>query len=218
MRISVLPALAVLSALAASANAGPIDWNLQATVTRTNLPALDIAVGDLFSVDMTLNSETPAIPTFFADGYNFLNVFDAFTLNVNGHSLVLGPKLADPADQRNSNFLGTLNFADFQVLQFVALMYDGDTPYYAEVNFEFTDTNAFPIGSLPAAPPSLASARLADFSLFSPDGGGYISIAGSNVDSFTTRSVPEPSTAFLMLGALGVLAFGRRRFQGVATR
>jgi len=220
MRISVLPALAALGCLAAAAHADPINWNLQATVARVNLPALDIEVGDLLSLDMTLDSDSPAIPEFFADGYHYLNLFDAFTLNVNGHALILGPKLSDPAEQVDTNSLGTLNFPDYQVLQFRGLMYEGDTPYFAEASFEFTDTNAFPIGSLPAAPPSLASARLANLSLYSPvpNNGGLLFIAGGDVDSFTVRSVPEPSSAVLMAGALAILALGRRRLPGYATR
>ena len=213
MRSSVFAVFAMLVSLTPAAHAIPVTWDMEATVTRTNLPALGIATGDEFSISMTLDSETPAVPTFFADGYAYFNVFDAFTLSVNGHTLTLGPELGVPFPARDTNWLGTSNFPDVQHLQWTALMYEGDTPYYAETRFEFTDTNAFPIGSLPMTPPSLASARLAEISLYSPvpNNGGYLFIAGANIDSLTAQSVPEPSSGLLLLGSLGLMALWRRR-------
>jgi hypothetical protein len=212
MRSFVFALYAALVALAPAAKAIPISWDMQATVTRTNLPALDIQTGDEFVVNMTLDSETPAVPTFFANGYGYFNVFDQFTVSINGHTLTLGPELSAPFPARDTNWLGTSNFPDFQSLQFATLMYEGDTAYYAETWFEFTDTNAFPIGSLPLTPPSLASARLAEFRLFSPAaGGGYTSIATANIGSLTERSVPEPSTGLLMLAGVGLMSLWRRR-------
>jgi hypothetical protein len=215
MRTSVIAGLtAATCLLIAPAQAVPIPWNLQSTVTRTNFPALGpIVVGDTLSVSMLVESDTPGNPIFWMNGYSFLNAIDSFDLTVNGHTLSLGPQSDDPLVARDTNNLGTLNFEDYQLLSWVVRLYDGDKPYVVETRFEFTDLNAFPIGSLPLSAPSLASARLTDFSLYSPvESGGMLFVAGGGVDSLTSpRSVPEPSTFALMLGAIGGLAFARRR-------
>ena len=91
-------------------------------------------------------------------------------------------------------------------------MFEGDTPYFAETRFEFTDLDAFPIGCLPLTPPSLASARLAEISLYSPVPDGLLFIARADIDSLSSaRSVPEPASGLLMLGGLGLMALARRR-------
>jgi len=215
MRCSGLAGLAALTLLiVAPAHAIPVTWNLEATFTRTNLPALGpIVVGDTMTASMVLDTDTPGIATGFANGYSYYNLFDAFTVSVNGHTLNLGPQLDAPIPARDTNSLGTLNFPDAQVMQWTTLLYDGDTQYYAETWFEFSDVNAFPIGSLPLTPPSLASATLAEFRLYSPvpNNGGNIFIGGANIGSLTSASVPEPSTLALTLTAAGMLAFARRR-------
>lgn len=214
MRFSHLAGLAALTILAAQAQAIPVSWNLEATFTRTNLPALGpIVVGDTITASIVLDTDTPGVATGFANGYSYYNPFDAFTVSVNGHTLNLGPKLDAPIPARDTNSVGTLNFPDVQLLQWTTLLYEGDTPYYAETWFEFSDVNAFPIGRLPLAPPSLASATLAEFRLYSPvpNNGGYIFIGGANIGSLTSASVPEPSTLALALTAAGMLGFARRR-------
>ena len=215
MRCSELAGLAALTLLTvAPAHAIPVTWNLEATFTRTNLPALGpIVVGDTMTASMVLDTDTPGVATGFANGYSYYNLFDAFTVSVNGHTLNLGPQLDAPIQARDTNSLGTLNFPDAQVMQWTTLLYDGDTQYYAETWFEFSDVNAFPIGSLPLTPPSLASATLAEFRLYSPvpNNGGNIFIGGANIGSLTSASVPEPSTLALTLTAAGMLAFARRR-------
>lgn len=214
MRTSVLAGLGAVALLAvAPVQAVPVSWNFDATFTRTNLNALGpIEVGDTLTASMVLETDTPAVPTGFASGFGYFNVFDSFTLSVNGHTLSLGPQL-DAA--RDSNWLGTSNFADYQALQWVNLLYDGDTAYVAEARFEFTDLDAFPIGSLPLTPPSLASARIAEISLYSPvsDNGGLIFIGSAAIGSLNATSVPEPSTLGLLLVATGMLVFARRRPQ-----
>jgi len=215
MRFSELAGLAALTLLAvAPAHAIPVTWNLEATFTSTNLPALGpIVVGDTMTASIVLDTDTPGVATGFANGYSYYNLFDAFTVSVNGHTLNIGPQLEAPIPARDTNSLGTLNFPDVQLMQWTTLLYDGDTPYYAETRFEFTDLNAFPIGSLPLTPPSLASARLAEFNLYSPvpNNGGYIRIGSANIGSLTSASVPEPSTLALALTAAGMLGFARRR-------
>ena len=221
MRSYLFVLLAVVG-VTAPAHAIPIAWDMQVTVSRTNLPALDIAVGSEFSISMTLDSETPAIPTFFSNGYVYRNVFDAFTLSVNGHTLTLGPQSADPEVIPSTNSLGTVDWPDYRQVQWNTLLYEGDTPYYTETRFEFTDLDAFPAGSLPLTPPSLASARLnpfvMQFALYSPvpNNGGYLFIGGGQVDSLTAHSVPEPASGLLMLGGLGLMALARRRRTGRA--
>jgi hypothetical protein len=212
MRTRVLAGLGALALLAvAPVQAVPVTWNLDATFTRTNLHALGpIEVGDTLSASMVLDTDTPAVATGFANGFGYFNVFDSFALSVNGHTLNLGPQL-DAA--RDSNWLGTSNFADHQALQWVNLLFDGDTAYVAEARFEFTDLDAFPVGSLPLTPPSLASARIAEISLYSPvpGNGGLIFIGSAAIGSLNASSVPEPSTLGLLLAATGMLAFARRR-------
>ncbi len=212
MRTCVLAGLSAVAVLAFSpVQAVPVSWNFDATFTRTNLPALGpILVGDTLSASMVFDTDTPAVATGFANGYGYFNVFDSFSLSVNGRTLNLGPQL-DPA--RDSNWLGTANFTDYQALQWLTLLYDGDTAYVAETRFEFTDVNAFPIGSLPMTPPSLASARIAEISLYSPvaDNGGLIFIGSAAIGSLDATSVPEPSTLGLLLAATGMLVFVRRR-------
>jgi hypothetical protein len=211
MRPYVLAFLAVVS-LAPAAHAIPIMWDMQATVIRTHLPALDIESGDALSVRMTLDSETPAVSLGFNSAYAYFNVFDEFTLSVNGHTLTIGPQSDVPGVARNTNWLGTENPPGQQRMQWSTLMYDGDTPYYAETWFEFNDPNALPIGSLPMIPPSLASAWLAEFRLYSPvPDGSLIFLAAAEIDSLTARSVPEPSSGLLLLGGLGLMAMWRRR-------
>jgi hypothetical protein len=214
MRLS-LAALAVSMTLASTAQAIPITWNLDATVTATNLPALGpIALGDVISASMTLETDTPVVHIPFASGTGYFNVFDAFTLTVAGRTLTLGPDSADMGFAREANWLGTSNFADFQSLQMAALLSDGTDVFQAYLSFEFTDLAAFPIGTLPSSPPSLASARLRELWLYSPIDGdprnGAISIAGSEITSFTSRSVPEPSTLTLLLAGLALVWVARR--------
>jgi hypothetical protein len=187
---------------------------MEATFTRTNLPALGpIVAGDTMTASIVLDTDTPAVPVGVANQFAYFNLFDSFTVSVNGHTLNLGPQLDAPIPARDTNWLGTANFPDVQVMQWATLFYEGDTPYYAETWFEFSDVNAFPIGSLPLTPPSLASATLAEFRLYSPvpNNGGYIFIGAANIGSLTAASVPEPSSLALALTAAGMLGFARRR-------
>lgn len=222
MRSSELACVAALALLViAPAHAVPVTWNLEATFTRTNLPALGpIVAGDTMTASIGFDTDAPGVATGYADGYAYWNLFDSFTVNVNGHTLTLGPKLGGgPYPGSGTNSLGTANFPDHQVMQWTTLFYEGDTPYYAETWFEFSDVNAFPIGSLPLTPPSLASATLAEFRLYSPvpDNGGYIFIGSADIGSLTAASVPEPSSLALALTAAGMLGFARRRRREPAT-
>jgi hypothetical protein len=215
MRSSELAGFAALALLViAPAHAVPVTWNMEGTFTQTNLPALGpIVAGDTMSASISFDTDSPGVSVGYADGYVFWNVFDAFTVNVNGHTLTLGPELGGPNPGSGTNSLATANFPDYQVMQWTTLFYEGDTPYYAETWFEFSDVNAFPIGSLPLTPPSLASATLAEFRLYSPvpDNGGYLFIGSANIGSLTSASVPEPSTLALALTAAGMLVIARRR-------
>jgi hypothetical protein len=214
MRTSILAGLATATFLViAPAHAVPVRWDLQSTVTRTN----DFTLMDqAMSVSMVVETSTPGNPIFFANGYSFLNAFQSFDLTIGDRTLNLGPLSDDPLVARDTNNLGTLNFDDHQVLGWTVRLFDGATPYVVETRFEFTDLNAFPIGSLPLAPPSLESARLTDISLYlSVETGGMLFIASGPVESFTAvRGVPEPSTFAMLLGALGGMAFVRRRRAG----
>ncbi|MBC8028411.1 MAG: PEP-CTERM sorting domain-containing protein [Steroidobacteraceae bacterium] len=217
---SSIAAIAVSVFFAASANAVPVTWDLNAVVARTNLPALgDIAVGDAFSASMVVETDTPVVHIPFASSTGYFNVFDSFSLTIAGRTLTLGPDSADMGFAREANWLGTANFEDFQVLQMAALLFDGTDAYQAYLSFEFTDLAAFPIGTLPASPPSLSSARLRDFSIYSPVNGdprnGALFVAGGDITSFTSRSVPEPSTLTLLLGGLALVWVARRQ-QGLA--
>lgn len=215
MRIASLAAVIVVSAIAAPVSAVPITWNLDATIARTNYQPLGpMAIGDSITATMVVETDTPGTPTFFANGYAYFNVFDSFSLAVNGRTLTLGPDSSDIGWTREANWMGTSNFDTVQILQMAAMLYDGEDAYQAYLWFEFADTAAFPIGSLPLEPPSLASATLRDIDLYSPVNGdprnGAIFIAGAHIDTLTA-SVPEPST--LSLFALGMLGLGfvRRR-------
>jgi len=206
---------AVILSAVAPAHAVPVTWNLEATFTQTNFPALGpIAVGDTMTASIGFDTDAPGLATGYADGYAYWNLFDAFTVNVNGHTLTLGPKVdGDPYPGAGTNSMGTENFSDHQRMQWTTQFYEGDTPYYAETWFEFSDANALPIGSLPATPPSLASATLKEFRLYSPvpDNGGFIFIGSADIGSLTSTSVPEPSNLALALTAAGMLGFARRR-------
>jgi hypothetical protein len=211
-------ALALL--IIAPAHAVPVTWNMEATFTSTNLPALGpIVAGDTMTASIGFDTDAPGVATGYADGYAYWNLFDTFTVNVNGHALTLGPKLQGPNPGSGTNSLGTANFPDSQVMQWTTLFYEGETPYYAETWFEFSDVNAFPIGSLPLTPPSLASATLAEFRLYSPvpDNGGYIFIGNANITSLIATNVPEPSTLALAFAAFGMLGVARRRRREPAT-
>jgi hypothetical protein len=215
MRLSTA-VVATLVSFAGSAHAVPVTWDLEAVVQRTNLPALgEIAIGDVISASMTLETDTAAVLIPFASGAGYYNVFDAFTLTVAGRTLTLEPDSADMSFVREANWLGTSNFEDFQSLQLAALLSDGADVYQAYLSFEFTDLAAFPIGTLPSSPPSLSSARLRELWLYSPIDGdprqGAISIAGSEITSFTSRSVPEPSTLTLLLAGLALVWVSRRQ-------
>jgi PEP-CTERM motif len=213
MRLARFAAIAAFALVSVPVFAVPVSWNLESSVYRTNLPAFGIEVGDVLSVNMVVDTETPGVPTGFQNGYGYFNPFDEFTLSVNGFSLLLGPQLpANTVASRDSNWIGTANFPDYQRLDLLALMYESGIPYVVEARFEFTDTTAFPLDYLPVEPPSLASMRLSEFNLYQRvDDGGLIFIAGSEVTSFTVASVPEPGTLALALGAAGLMLLGRRR-------
>ena len=211
MRLAKFAAVAALTVVSVPAFAIPVSWNLESTVTRTNLPAFDIAVGDTLSVSMVVDTDTPAVSTGFQNGYAYFNPFDQFTLTVNGYSLLLGPDMPAPLPARDTNWIGTANLPDYQRLDFLALMYESGVPYVVEARFDFADTNAFPLGSLPTEPPSLASLRLTEFNLYQQVPTGLLFIAGSGVTSFTAASVPEPGTLALALGAAGLMLLGGRR-------
>ena len=220
MRLPIA-ALAASLFVSASAHAVPITWDLSAVVTRTNLPALGpIAVGDAFSASMVLETDTPLFnPT--ANQTAYFNVFDSFSLTIGGRTLVLGPDGTETGFIREANWLGTINQIDYQSLQMAALLFDGADAYQAYLWFDFTDLAAFPVDGLPSSPPSLASATLRDISLYSPVGGdprnGAIFVAGGDVTSFTSRSVPEPSTLTLLLGGLALVWVARRRTRNLET-
>ena len=212
MRIGTLAGLAATASLVmASANAAPVTWNVNATVSHTNLPAIGpISVGDAFSAALTFDTDQAGTPLGFWDAYAYYNVFDSFSLNIGGKTLVLGPDSADLGWAREANWLGnqTNNGVGPQTLQMAAIVYDGADPYQAYLWFDFADTSTFPLGTLPESPPSLASATFRDFSIYSPVNGdprnGAIFVAGGNVDSITAVSVPEPSTISLLLLALAL--------------
>lgn len=212
MTLARFAAAAAFAIVSAPALAIPVSWNLESTVYRTNLPAFGIEVGDTLSVSMVVDTETLAVSTGFMNGYGFFNPFDEFTLTVNGFSLLLGPHQPDnTVAARDSNWIGTANFPDYQRLDFLALMYESGVPYVVEARFDFAATDAFPVGSLPTEPPSLDSLLLTEFNLYQQVPTGLIFIAGAEVTSFTAASVPEPGTLALTLGAAGLMLLGRRR-------
>lgn len=210
MRIATVAAFAATACLAVSAaHAAPVTWNVDATVSRTNLPAIGpIAVGDSFSASLTFDGDQVGTPLGFWDAYSYLNVFDSFTVNIGGKTLTLGADSLDPGYAREANWLGhqTTNGVGPQTLQMAAIVYDGADPYQAYLWFDFADTSTFPLGTLPETPPSLASATFRDFSIYSPVNGdprnGAIFVAGGDVDSISAVSVPEPSTTWTLLLAL----------------
>lgn len=208
-------ALAASLCLATTAHAVPVTWDVQATITRTNLPALGfLSPGDAVSASMTLETDTPVVyPTSTGTGY--YNVFDAFSLTVGGQTLTLLPDSSDPGFVREANWLGSLDLGDIELLQMAAMLSDGAEVYQVYFWFEFTDVQAFPFGTLPLSPPSLASAQLRELWLSSPVNGdprnGAISIFASEITSFTSRSVPEPSTLTLALAGLALVWVARRR-------
>jgi hypothetical protein len=218
MRIATLAVLAAAALGVASANAAPVTWDLDATVSHTNLGAIGpIAVGDAFSASLTFDPNQLGTSLGVWDSYEYLNVFDAFSLNIGGKTLNLGPDSADPGWAREANRLGnaTVPGTGVQTVQISAIVYDGMDPYLAYLWFDFTDLNAFPLGTLPQSPPSLASATFRDFSVYSPVNGdprnGAIFIAGGDVQSLRTTSVPEPSTLALLIGVLALLPLIVRR-------
>jgi hypothetical protein len=206
-----------LACLTAPAFAVPVNWDLSGSIARTNAPWLGaIGIGDAFSASMVVETDTPPEFVAFASSQSFVNVFDSFTLNIGGKTLNLGADSSDHSYAIQANDISSLTFDDYQAVQMHAIVFDADTPYFVDLRFEFTDTTTFPYGSLPSVPPSLATARLADFAVYSPVDGnplnGAIFIAGGPISSFTARGVPEPSMLWLGLGAFAMLGvFGRRR-------
>jgi hypothetical protein len=214
MRLSTA-ALVALVSFAGSAHAIPVTWDLSATVTRTNyLPFGPIAVGDAITATMVVETSTPMIHPIPSEAA-YLNVFDAFSLNIGGRTLTLGPDATDPGYVREANWLGTGDRGTFRTLQMAAMLYDGSEVYQAYLWFDFADLAAFPAAGLPLTPPSLSSATLRDLSLYSPVNGdprnGAIFIAGGDVDAFTARSVPEPGALGLMAAGLAMAWIARRR-------
>jgi hypothetical protein len=217
MRSATLAALAAAALGASAANATPISWDVDAIVARTNLPAIGpIAVGDAFSAALTFDSDKVGTPLGFWDAYAYFNVFDSFSLNIGGKTLNLGPQSSDLGFVREANWLGNQTIPGSpQQLQMAAVVYDGADAYQAYLSFEFTDTSTFPLGTLPGSPPSLASATLRDFSIYSPVNGdprnGAIFVAGGNVESIAAATpVPEPTTLSLLLLAFAPLLMRRR--------
>jgi hypothetical protein len=214
MRTGILAAVAATASLLSSTvDAAPVSWRVDAVVTRTNLPAIGpIAVGDGFSAELAFDSNHAGTPAGFWDAYSYFNVFDSFALNIGGKTLTLGPDSNDLGWAREANWLGnaTPNDRTYQTLQMAAIVYDGADLYQAYLWFDFSDISTFPLGALPQSPPSLASATLRDFSIYSPVRGnprnGAIFVAGGSVQSITAVGVPEPSTISLLLVASALLA------------
>jgi hypothetical protein len=224
MRTSTLAALAAAAlGVSTASQATPISWDVDAIVARTNLPAIGpIAVGDAFSASFTFDSEQAGTALGFWDAYAYFNVFNSFSLNIGGKTLNLGPPSADLGWAREANWAGNQTIpGGQQTLQMAAIVYDGLDRYQAYLWFDFTDTTTFPLGTLPANPPSLASATFRDFSIYSPINGdprnGAIFIAGGNVTSITAATpVPEPTTLSLLLLGLAPLLMRRRGERGAA--
>lgn len=127
-------------------------------------------------------------------------------MNIGTSVLSLGPDSDDPAFAREANSIVTLHDSSARV-QMNVLLYEGTTPFAAYFWFDFADLGAFPDGIMPSEPPSLASATLAEFSIFSPIDGdprnGTIFLGSGSIDRFQTApSVPEPGTLPLFAAAL----------------
>jgi hypothetical protein len=218
MKLSNLARLAAACFAVSAAHAAPVTWNVDATVSHTNLPAIGpIAVGDAFSATLTFDSAQAGTPLGFWDAYAYYNVFDSFTVNIGGKTLTLGADSLDLGYAREANWLGhqTTNGVGPQTLQMAAIVYDGADPYQAYLWFDFADTSTFPLGSLPESPPSLASATFRDFSIYSPVNGdprnGALFVAGGNVDAITAVSVPEPAAGWLLLTIAALVPWVLRR-------
>ena len=90
-----------------------------------------------------------------------------------------------------------------------------------EVLAEITLSANNPIASAPSSLNLIQALPLSDFQdggftnfdffTFDQSGDGLVSVASGHIVSFSVQQVPEPSTSFLLLGGVGLLAFCRAR-------